>query len=209
MSGTSFAWILVMMTWLMLSTLFQLTVIPWACGQRSQPGLEAIDDRLVHARPDRDGRPARLTGGCTAAARRARTGAQARGRHGHGEPHRSERSDEGWPSHGCSFMIGRIRGRGRAGPPARRERRAALKIVAQGYCSLFPAQRARQGGVTKLLRLSRRPVPIDVRSTSARSVRARCRRPLPRRGPAAGAARQRTAPISGTTHTRYVSATTG
>ena len=39
MSGTSFAWILVMMTWLMLSTLFQLTVIPLAWAKGASPAL--------------------------------------------------------------------------------------------------------------------------------------------------------------------------
>ena len=36
--------------------------------QRRQPGLQAVDDGLVHARPDRDGRPARLAGRAAAPA---------------------------------------------------------------------------------------------------------------------------------------------
>src|SRR5690242_570640 len=39
MSGTSFAWILVMMTWLMLSTFCQFTVTPAACASGSSPAF--------------------------------------------------------------------------------------------------------------------------------------------------------------------------
>jgi hypothetical protein len=41
MSGVSLAWILVMMTWLMLSILFHLTVIPLACAMGAIPALSA------------------------------------------------------------------------------------------------------------------------------------------------------------------------
>jgi uncharacterized RDD family membrane protein YckC len=48
MSGVSSDWIFVMMTWLMLSIFCQFTVMPLP-APAAQPGLQAVDDGLVHA----------------------------------------------------------------------------------------------------------------------------------------------------------------